>query len=442
MKIALFHNLHPGGAKRALYEHARALRERGHSLDGYTLSTAAEGYLPMSALCQHVHTYELVSPPARRFRLLQPLLPGKRFARLLRRKTRDQLAIYLDAHRLHREQDRLEELYARMAADIDSRGYDLVYVHQCHLSLSPALLRFLKTPTLYYAQDTLRYVYEWSLAERPDYNSTRESFYTRKMLGQLYPLPFVHLLRRKEQQYVASTRAAGLVLANSCYSREAIVRTTGTNPRVCYLGVDAEFFRPEPRIAREAEVLSVGALAPNKRHDFIIHALATIPAERRPALRIIGYELEFGRKALGPVANGLVALAERSGVSLQIDKEVSDDELRLAYQRAGVVAFAPVLEPFGFIPLEAMASAAPVVGVREGGLRETIEDGVTGLLTDRVAADFGAAIARILADKPLAEELGANGRARVLGRWTWQRSADELERWMCELAGARASCHE
>ena len=439
MKIALFHNLHPGGAKRALHEQARRLRDRGHTLDGYTLSTAAEGYLPLNLVCGEVYRYDLESPDGPRARFLEWLLKQRRLWRFFSGQTRDQVAIYLDVHRQHREQDRLEELYARMATDIDQRGYDIAVVHQCHLSLSPALLRLLKTPTLYYAQDTLRYVYEWSIIERPDWDAHRNTFYLRHMLGQTYPLPLVFLLRRKERQYIASTRAASLVLANSLYSREALVRTTGINPHVCYLGVDTEFFCPDPAVVREPVVLSVGALVSNKKHQFIIAAVATLPVEQRPRLRIIGYEYEFGVKALGRVAKDLLSLAESLGVDLKIEKEVSDEDLRDAYRSAAVVAFAPQLEPFGFIPLEAMACETPVVGVSEGGVRESIEHEVTGLLTGRIPQEFGAALHRVLTDKALASRLAANGREQALRRWSWERSVDELEAWSHKAAGATAS---
>jgi len=48
----------------------------------------------------------------------------------------------------------------------------------------------------------------------------------------------------------------------------------------------------------------------------------------------------------------------------------------------GLGLYAPRLEPVRYAPLEANACELPVVGVTEGGLRETIVDGVNGLLVD------------------------------------------------------------
>jgi glycosyltransferase involved in cell wall biosynthesis len=237
----------------------------------------------------------------------------------------------------------------------------------------------------------------------------------------------MRFLNTLEQQYVAATRAATRVLCNSWFSREAILRTTGANPRVCYPGVDPDYFCPDPAVAREPVVLSVGTLAPNKRHDFILEAIATIPAERRPAMEIVGYEMAYGELELGPYATTLLSLAKDRGVDLRLNKEVSDEVLRDRYRRAAVFAFAPSLEPFGIVPLEAMACGTPVVGVAEGGLRETIRNGENGLLTERDPQEFGAALDRVLCDRGLVARLGTHGREDARSTWTWKRSVDQLE---------------
>ena len=110
--------------------------------------------------------------------------------------------------------------------------------------------------------------------------------------------------------------------------------------------------------------------------------------------------------------------------------------MRDTYRRAGVVAFAPHLEPFGLVALEAAACATPVVGVREGGVRETVVDGETGYLTDRDPVAFAAALARVLDNPDRARCLGEKARARVLADWTWDRSADALEAHLVDTIAA------
>jgi glycosyltransferase involved in cell wall biosynthesis len=422
MKIALFHNLPPGGAKRALWEHARLLQERGHVLDAYIMSTATEDYLSLTPLCRRVFVHD-APPPA----------PGDRLMNnpLWRWTGQNVRKMVGEARRVRREVARLDALeatYRELARQIDAGGYDLVYVHHCRLLLSPALLRFLKTPSVYFCHDTLRHIHEWAVEEHPDYDRTPPKLGLSLVHGHRVSLPTLRLWWDQDRRNTASARAATMVFANSSYSREAILKSMGVNARVCDLGIDSEFFRPDPTVLRRHEVLSVGSIAPLKRHDFILDAIATIPEDRRPAMRIVGYDpVRYGEAKMSPEAQALADRACERGVTLRFSKEVTDELVRDAYQSAGVVAFAPYLEPFGFVPLEAMACGAAVVGVREAGVRETITDGVTGLLTERDVETFGAALDRVLTDPALAERLGETGCRTVRERWTWERSADRME---------------
>jgi glycosyltransferase involved in cell wall biosynthesis len=437
MKIALFHNLPPGGAKRALFEHARHLRERGYVLDAYMLSTADEGYLPLAPLCRDVFVY--AAPAARGPRSVVDHPVTLPFWKIAGQGVRKKAEHYVQIQAQIRALEALEAVYGQMAAEIDARGYDLVYVHHCRFLSSPYLLRRLRTPSVYYCADTLRHVHEWAVATRPDYDALPEPWGRRKIRGQIVAFYDARLWQEQERRDTANARAATLVLANSWYSREAILRAYGVDARVCYLGVNSDFFCPDPATRRENTVLSVGSITPAKRHDFILRAIATIPPARRPQMQIIGYDASLGKTHAGSMAEALLRFAQERGITLRISQEVSDDVLRDSYRRAGVVAFAPHLEPFGFISLEAMACGTPVVGVSEGGLRESIEDGVTGLLTDRDEEEFGGALDRILTDKPLADALGANGRVAAGCKWTWSRSVDRLERHFQRVVGPAPS---
>ena len=437
MKIALFFNVPAGGAKRALYEHTLRLTRRGHQVDAYLLDSTVDNFLPIAEVTDNVYRYPAPSVAAS---LRDRILLSSRLDFVWRRAGAFKKALthdYVQVLQQRSEAEALKSLYARMASDIDARGYDAAYVHQCIITQSPPLLAYLKTPSLYYCQDTLRYVYEWTAEELPNYDAMPDIMYHYmiKQLGGQAPLHRLRFYRQKEREFVANTRRATRVLSNSWYSREAILRTTGVNSHVCYLGVDNAFFSPDPTVENKGYVLSVGMLIAHKRHDFIIESIACIPSERRPKMRIIGYEMVFGDKTLGPLGHRLLEKAERLGVELVITKDVSDETLLEAYRECGAVAFAPYLEPFGFVTLEAMACGKPVVGVAEGGVRESIEPGVTGTLTGRDPEEYGAALDRILQDQALAQMLGANGRAAAT-RWGWERSADTLERHLRIITGA------
>jgi glycosyltransferase involved in cell wall biosynthesis len=91
------------------------------------------------------------------------------------------------------------------------------------------------------------------------------------------------------------------------------------------------------------------------------------------------------------------------------------DEFRELMARSYVVV-TPVLwdEPFGFVALEAMALAKPVVTYGAGALPEIVRDGETGLVVPRGnVAGLVAAVRRVLTNEKEARELGLAGRRRA-----------------------------
>ncbi|MFM8304345.1 MAG: glycosyltransferase [Actinomycetota bacterium] len=100
-----------------------------------------------------------------------------------------------------------------------------------------------------------------------------------------------------------------------------------------------------------------------------------------------------------------------------------------AIQRhATVVVQKSLAEGFGLTVAEAMWKGRPVVASRVGGIPDQVVHGETGLLLDdpHDLAGFGAALTRVLADRPYAERLGAAGRRRARDELLADR---HLERW-------------
>jgi glycosyltransferase involved in cell wall biosynthesis len=252
----------------------------------------------------------------------------------------------------------------------------------------------------------------------------------RRLLNRLDPLPGLYnrMLRNVDQ---SSTRSAGTVLVNSKFMAEGVGRIYGVDALVSYHGVDVAQFRPV-RTEKRHIVLSVGSLTPLKGFDFLIQTMARYPAANRPALVIAS---NFQNP---PEREYLQRLASDLKVELVLSGNVSDQDLVDLYNQAKVVAYAPVREPFGLVPLEAMACATPVVAVTEGGIPESVIDGQTGFLVGRDPARFAEAIRRLVEDPLLARQYGENGRSNILGHWTWDRAVATLERHLENAARRRS----
>jgi glycosyltransferase involved in cell wall biosynthesis len=401
MRIAIFHNLSSGGAKRALADVTRRLTTH-HQLDVYTLSCADHEFADLRPAVAAHRVFPFAASPRLKspFGRINPILQSVDLARLRR-------------------------VARAMARQIEAIAYDAVLVQPCRFEQGPSVLRYLRRiPTIYYCHEPLRLVHE-AMPSRPyDGHSLRR----RRVLDRIDPLPGLY---RRAVRHTDRTnvRSAKRVLVNSRFTGEAVRRIYGVEAELCYLGVDAERFRPTGAEKRHM-VLSVGSLTPLKGFDFVIRALAEVPQRTRPLLVIAS------NSENPPERRYLEDLAQRLDVKLVLTGNITDEALVALYNEALVVAYAPVREPFGLVPLEAMACATPVVAVAEGGIQETVVSGVTGLLVDRDIGRFAAAIGHLTGSPTVASEYGQNGRTHVLQHWTWDHAIASLEHHLARVSRA------
>lgn len=406
MKIAVVHNLPSGGARRALVEHCRGLKRLGHTVEAFYPDTADEAFLPLEPAVDRVHVWRAPQPPSREASLFGQIRPSTAWAaaRLLRA-----------LGRIHRE----------MAQAIDAAGCDVALATHDQFTHAPGALRHLRTPSAYFCQEPLRFVYE-----APVGLTLRTP---GGLLARAVRATATAAIKRVLGPVDArNARKAKMFLANSVYSHESIMRAYGRAARVVYLGVDTDRFTPQ-RLPRANLVLTVGALHPAKGLDFVVASLARIPAARRPTLVVVS------DRGYGAYRDLLEAQAATCGVALEIHTRVGEAELVEWYNRARLLAYAPYLEPFGLVALEAMACGTPVVAVAEGGTRESIRSGETGILTMRDQGAFAEAVERVMTDGALATRLAEAARDEVTRRWTWAASADRLEEALRDCAGGARS---
>jgi glycogen synthase len=176
---------------------------------------------------------------------------------------------------------------------------------------------------------------------------------------------------------------------------------------VAHSGIDESHLSPlGPAREWSWNVLSVGRIDPRKGIDTAIRALAELPPEAR--LTIAGEGDAATLERLRSLTGELELGGRVSFVGFQ-------DQGRLAtlYAAADVVVF-PVTwdEPWGLVPIEAMAHGVPVVATGRGGSAEYLRDGSNALLhppCDHAA--LAAAIRRLADDPALRETLRAGGAA-------------------------------
>jgi glycosyltransferase involved in cell wall biosynthesis len=388
MRIALFHDLPSGGAKRALHAQVAGLRARGHEVVAFLPATADESFLPLGDIVSATHIIPRRRPPPDRERVLAgtgSLLDPLRWLRFLASLPADEAAI---------------------AAAIDATKPDVVMVHPSQFTQAPCVLRALRTPSVYYCQEPLRAAYE------------------PRVVAPHIRLGLRLTLARVDRR---NARAATVVAVNSQFSRARIAQVYGIAPEVVPLGVDTTVFQPQPG-ALGGYILSVGALHPLKGHDTVIDTVAALPAAQRLPVLIISDRWRDAERAR------LEARAAAAGVALRIEVRVDEATLVARYAAANVVMYTPHNEPFGFVALEAMACGRPVLGVAEGGLLETIVHERTGYVEQRDPQKLAVRLAALLSDPVLADTLGANGAAHVRAQWGWDTAVTSLEQLLTRVA--------
>ncbi|NBN88800.1 MAG: glycosyltransferase family 1 protein [Actinobacteria bacterium] len=189
--------------------------------------------------------------------------------------------------------------------------------------------------------------------------------------------------------------------------------------RLVPVGVDPDLFRPIPNVARKPGHLITTASADValKGLSFLLEAMAKLRTERDVRLTIIG------KPKPGKSADLIDSLGLRDHVDFV--SGVPDERIVELYAEAELAVVPSLYEGFSLPAIEAMCTGICLVATDGGALPE-----VTGIDGDTVlqckAGDvdsLAAALRRGLDDAELRARIGANGRRRVVERWSWRHCA-------------------
>ena len=385
MRVLTVGNMYPphhfGGYEMVWEGAVEYLRVRGHDVRVLTTDTDTGATEP--------------DPPWVR-RALQWHLRGGEFARLGPR------ARVRQARHNHRELGRsLNELRPEVVAWWSMGGLTLTMLEAVRLARIPAVA-FVHDEWLDYG----RWVDAWSALFR---GSRRARL---APIGRLAGIPST----------VDLPQAARYVFVSDATRRQAL--EAGVEPArtsVAHSGIDAAFLDSAPDREWGWRLLYVGRLDPRKGVDTAVEALAHLPEEAR--LEIVGgWDPGEERR--------LRALASRHGVEerVKFSGQRDRDQVFDAYGRADAVVF-PVRwrEPWGLVPLEAMARGRPVVATGRGGSGEYLRDGRNCLLFQADDARSLAAALNRLADDPELRRRLREGGLETAPRYTQAKFNEAVE---------------
>jgi glycosyltransferase involved in cell wall biosynthesis len=246
---------------------------------------------------------------------------------------------------------KLLPLMDRAFRSFDLRGFDLI------VSSNHACAKNVRTPPgavhVCYCHTPMRYVWE-------------PSFLLGERLGPLGRLAFRASLPSLRRADLRGARQPGAFLANSTVVAERIALRYGRSSEVVHPPVDVARFLGHPRAApSDAPYLVFGRVVPYKRAD-----LAVAACERLGRPIVVAGE---GR--------GMERVRAVAGPNTTFLGRVPDGELATLFARSRALLF-PGEEDFGIVPVEAQAAGLPVIGNANGGVRDSVHDGVSGVLYD------------------------------------------------------------
>lgn len=240
------------------------------------------------------------------------------------------------------------------------------------------------------------------------------------MWDQLFPPRFAAMGRFLETRLAPPLYRRGTIVCPSESTRQELL-ALGMRPErvVAVPNGTPSWYVPGPQRSPHPLVVSVGRLAPVKRFESLVRAVA--------ATRTEVPDVELVIVGTGPERTHIEQAIDEVGGRdwVRLAGRVSSPELLDLYQRAWVVASASLAEGWGLSLTEGAACATPSVATDISGHRSSVVDGVTGLLAPLDSLDV--ALTKVLIDPELRQRLGDAALARS-ATLSWDHTAERITR--------------
>lgn len=228
------------------------------------------------------------------------------------------------------------------------------------------------------------------------------------------------------RDHAAKLREAAFVTAVTAPLCDAIrAACPGAAPVHLTMGVDPVRFRPAARRipGGPLRIVSIARLNVVKGHVYLLEAMARLVAR--------GADLTYAIAGDGPYRRAIETTVAGLGLGARVTilGAVSEDGVLALLQDSDVFA----LTSFGLgeaapvAVMEAMACGLPVICSRIGGTGDMIADGQDGILVPQQdVAAIAAALARLVSDPDLRQQIGQAARTTALARFDYRKKAADL----------------
>lgn len=289
----------------------------------------------------------------------------------------------------------------------------------------------------------------YGLPQTHIYHSIGQMRYEALQDGQPHDANYLFFKTRSDwEQRIA--RESTSIISTSPMERDDIVRIFGVSPdkiSVIPVGVDTVQFRPyHTRTIRKRLglptnnpiILYAGRLEWRKGIGTLVQALSELGQQwAESTLYIIGGGSTKPSKRLdSDELSRLHQIIKELGLKNRVHFLGAKPQTQMAayYAAADVCVVPSYYEPFGIVPIEAMACGTPVIASRIGGMQFTVEDGITGYLAlPRCPIDLAGKIEIVLERGKAAYAEAA--RHRILHHFAWPSIAQDTAAHLSKITG-------
>ena len=286
---------------------------------------------------------------------------------------------------LHKGEGNDWRLPFRLARLIRGRGYDVVHSHSWGVYLESALAAILARVA------RLVHTVHGHYLSYPPGLKARFKKWLRHTLERLLAYRYDRIVTVSDSIQAYVRRDIGLSASRMTTIRNGVpctaIRRTYSTPAV-------------------ATFITVGRLAEVKNHAMMLRAFAiTVRAQPGARLRIIGD---------GPERQRLETQARELGIGERVEFLGFRSDVPRLLAEADVLLMSSRYEGVSIAILEAMCAGLPVIATRVGGVPETVQDGVTGLLVaDNNSEAMAQAMQELMTSEPERRRLGEGGQAML-----------------------------
>ena len=211
------------------------------------------------------------------------------------------------------------------------------------------------------------------------------------------------------------------------------------NSKVLPVPIDYNVFHPQTDTSNIRKTLdvpinsifvfTVGRFIPWKGFEYLIEALKMVVYDYGKSdifLRIAGQ---------GPLKEKYINLIRNLKLQdyVKLIGYIPNTKIHKYYNEADIFVIPSIIdeneetEGFGVVSLEANACKTPVIGTKVGGIVDVIENWYNGFLVEQKNPNqIAEKIIKLAEDKELREEVGKNGRKKVIKEFNWDKIANEI----------------